>query len=357
MNGDICFGNVKFSLYLAFVNRYTHLIRQIHPTAIIFLEPPVNEPPPQWSPMVPPLKPFDDLHYESEVPQKLKKDAARLVQQSREYLPPDHPHPEPDDPTRRVCYAPHWYDGITLMNKTFNKYWTVDYIGYKRGRYSNILGAVSVGIKNVRASFTRQLGYIRDEGVEFIGATPCIFGEIGIPFDMDGKVDYRNPDSEYINQFNAMNTNLIALESNLLNFTLWNYCPDNLHKWGDQWNGEDLSLFCLDTQLPYLLDASVVDFQHASSLHLCAIKPNPFLFPNWIHALSHWFKKLLSFPKKIDFLDEDSEEIEIEVLDDEFPLDDLLEGPRITVFKGEKHRHIRVEVIILFILVQKGHGA
>lgn len=44
-------------------------------------------------------------------------------------------------------------------------------------------------------------------------------------------------------QSKAMDANLYALESNLLNFTLWNYVPDNDSEWGDQWNGENLSLW------------------------------------------------------------------------------------------------------------------
>jgi hypothetical protein len=44
-------------------------------------------------------------------------------------------------------------------------------------------------------------------------------------------------------QLRAMDVNMSALERNLLNFTLWNYCPDNSNNWGDNWNGEDLSLW------------------------------------------------------------------------------------------------------------------
>jgi hypothetical protein len=68
-----------------------------------------------------------------------------------------------------------------------------------------------------------------------------LFGEIGIPFDMDGKNAYRT--GNYQTQIEAMDANMTALEKDLLNFTLWNYCSDNDHVWGDQWNGEDLSLW------------------------------------------------------------------------------------------------------------------
>jgi hypothetical protein len=60
---------------------------------------------------------------------------------------------------------------------------------------------------------------------------------------MNGRQAYI--DGDYSAQVAAMDANLDALEANLLNFTLWNYCPDNHNKWGDNWNGEDLSIFCL----------------------------------------------------------------------------------------------------------------
>jgi hypothetical protein len=62
---------------------------------------------------------------------------------------------------------------------------------------------------------------------------------------MGDKKSYR-PNGNYKDQIKAMDANMYALESNHLNFTLWNYCADNSHKWGDLWNGEDLSLWSKD---------------------------------------------------------------------------------------------------------------
>ena len=186
-----------------FVRAFTQTIRSAHQHAIIFVEPPVNEQPPLWN-------------------------------------------PEDGDPTDRICYTPHWYDGITLMNKTFSSLWTVDYIGYIRGKYWNILGALSFGYGGIKNNFSRQLCLIKDEGTTYLGDTPCLIGEIGIPYDMDGKAAYKPGGAAYKKQILAMNANMTALERNLLNFTLWNYCPDNGHQWGDLWNGEDLSIWSKD---------------------------------------------------------------------------------------------------------------
>ena len=38
------------------------------------------------------------------------------------------------------------------------------------------------------------------------------------------------------------------MEANLVSCTLWNYTADNSNGRGDQWNGEDLSLFSRDQQ-------------------------------------------------------------------------------------------------------------
>lgn len=82
---------------------------------------------------------------------------------------------------------------------------------------------------------------IQREGEKQMGNFPCIIGEIGIPYDMDSKSSYTS--GNYSQQVKAMDANFHALETNMLNFTIWNYCPDNCHQHGDQWNGEDLSIF------------------------------------------------------------------------------------------------------------------
>ena len=107
-----------------FARNFTDFIRARHPKAIIFAEPPVNEAPPMW-------------------------DVNRQVD--------------------RICYAPHWYDGITLMNKHFSPWYTVDYIGFKRGKYSTVLGALRFGLNGVKSSFASQLGAIREEGLAYMG--------------------------------------------------------------------------------------------------------------------------------------------------------------------------------------------
>ncbi|GBB86861.1 hypothetical protein RclHR1_01330015 [Rhizophagus clarus] len=179
-----------------FIRKYTSAIRSVHPNAIIFVQPPVLEVPPK----------FD----------------------------------EPEDPQERLMYSPHWYDGLTLVQKQFN-WWNIDYLGLKRGKYLGPIPAIKVGDKAIKQSFAEQLGLIKDEGEKYLDNIPCIIGEIGIPFDMEKGKAYKT--GNYIQQIRALDANFVALESNLLSYTLWNYCDDNDNKWGDQWNGEDLSIY------------------------------------------------------------------------------------------------------------------
>eukprot|EP00158_Paraphelidium_tribonemae_P005343 Partr_v1_DN27291_c0_g1_i1_m38474 putative Glycosyl hydrolase len=185
-----------------FVRLYTGIIRSAHKNAIMFVETPVNEIPPAWD-------------------------------------------PKEGDPKDRICFTPHWYDGITLINKHFSTWWTLDYTGYTRGRYCSILAAISLGLSGIKKNFAKQLGLIREEGLQYIGDTPFLLGEFGIPYDMNNRKSYL-PGGNYKIQTIALDANLSALESCLLNYTLWNYCHDNSYKWGDNWNGEDLSIFSRD---------------------------------------------------------------------------------------------------------------
>ena len=55
-----------------------------------------------------------------------------------------------------------------------------------------------------------------------MGTHPCVFTEIGIPYDMDDKYAYKTGD--YSSQISAMDANHFALEGCGANgFTLWVY--------------------------------------------------------------------------------------------------------------------------------------
>ena len=141
-----------------------------------------------------------------------------------------------------------------------NRWWNVDVFGLLRGKYLTPAFAVKIGENAIRNCLKEQLTAIKQEGVDYMGEHPCLFSEIGIPFDMDDKHAYKTGD--YLSQVLAMDANHFALEgSGAAGFTLWTYVAtvssrnilkaklmiaQNNHEWGDQWNGEDLSIFSID---------------------------------------------------------------------------------------------------------------
>ncbi|RPJ42857.1 MAG: hypothetical protein EHM21_12270 [Chloroflexi bacterium] len=171
-----------------FTNRYAAGIRSVDPDALIFLETDPLKPPPQWS----------------------AADAPNLV------------------------YAPHWYDATVLFLKTYSPW-----IGFDVHTTRIVLGA-----QRVQKSFARQLGRHKEYAKVHLGNVPTIIGEIGIAFDMNRGRAYRTGD--YRQQVRAMDRSLRAADENLLSYTLWNYTSDNDNTHGDQWNGEDLSIFSQD---------------------------------------------------------------------------------------------------------------
>ncbi|POS85164.1 (Trans)glycosidase [Erysiphe pulchra] len=118
---------------------------------------------------------------------------------------------EDDDPN--MVYAPHYYDGF--------------------------------GENAIRNCFQDQLKAIQQEGLDNMGNHPCVLTEFGIPYDMDNQNAYKT--GNYSSQSGALDANHYAIEgSNLAGYTLWLYMSENKHRLGDQWNGEDLSIFSLD---------------------------------------------------------------------------------------------------------------
>merc|ERR1711981_489603 len=117
--------------------------------------------------------------------------------------------------------------------------------GVLRGKYLTPAFAIRIGETSIRNCFRDQLTAIRSEGLANMGSRPCIFSEIGIPYDMDDKYAYKTGD--YSSQIAAMDANMFAIEGFGGNgLTLWTYVAGNNHVWGDNWNGEDLSVYSVD---------------------------------------------------------------------------------------------------------------
>jgi hypothetical protein len=183
---------VKFDedYYRPFANRFAREIRSVAPETIIFVES---------------VPSFTNLHWSNQ-------DAPGIV------------------------HAPHWYDAVMLLKKTFTPWFAVD--GDTR--------KVVLGTGNVRRNFAAQLGRFVRQSDEQMNGAPTLIGEIGIPFDMDHKKAYR--DGNFTSQIRGLDAVMSALDANLLSATLWNYTSDNTNERGDLWNDEDLSLFSRDQQ-------------------------------------------------------------------------------------------------------------
>ena len=146
------------------------------------------------------------------------------------------------DDDHNTIFASHFYDGITLITKKWNKLWNIDILGVLRGRYSSPAFAIKIGETAIRNCFRDQLAEVRREGIEYMGVHPCIYTEIGIPYDMDDQKAYKTGD--YSSQIAAVDANHYAVEgSKAQGFTWWVYTASNSHYWGDNWNGEDLSIY------------------------------------------------------------------------------------------------------------------
>ncbi|KKA28878.1 hypothetical protein TD95_000273 [Thielaviopsis punctulata] len=158
-------------------------------------------------------------------------------------LPPQIKGTDDEDP--KMAFTPHFYDGITLMTKKWNRTWNVDVVGVLRGRYLHPAFAIRIGETAIRNCFKEQLASLRQEGLDRMGNHPCIMSEFGIPYDMDEKQAYKT--GNYSSQLSALDANYYGVEGALLEgHCLWVYTAISDHARGDQWNGEDLSIFSLD---------------------------------------------------------------------------------------------------------------
>jgi hypothetical protein len=135
-----------------------------------------------------------------------------------------------------TAYAVHWYDDMVLVLKRY-----IPWLGY-----DTLTDTIAFGKKKIRKVFAGTHALVKQEAIEKMGGLPTLIGEVGIPFDLNGRKAYRT--GVFSAQEGALSRDLQALDDNLLSYTLWNYTSDNTNARGDLWNDEDLSLFSRDQQ-------------------------------------------------------------------------------------------------------------
>jgi hypothetical protein len=92
--------------------------------------------------------------------------------------------------------------------------------------------------------YLEELGTMKRSNDERSGGLPMLVGEFGVPYEMNGGAAYRTGDfGLHEHLLHAMYG---ALDELAMSATQWNYTPDNTHAHGDQWNHEDLSVFCAE---------------------------------------------------------------------------------------------------------------
>ncbi len=144
------------------------------------------------------------------------------------------PMPDWTSTDLNFVYAGHAYDQFTLATKRFIPWIAIGGSGFVFGK------------KNVRALFNRRIANLRSITTKYLGDRPTILGEFGIPINLSGGKSFKS--GNYDDQVDALNLNLEAAENGLPGYALWNYTADNTNQRGDQWNGEDLSIFSLSQQ-------------------------------------------------------------------------------------------------------------
>lgn len=185
--------------FVDFYVRHKKVIRSITPDAFVFIQPPVLE-----------------------IPPRLKDDDRGIIDQ-------------------KTVYCPHYYDGLSLMFKTWNTKYNVCTLGIMRDRYINPIFGMVFGEKAIRNCLKKQFFDIRKECEHNLGHIPVLMSETGMPFDMDDKKAYK--DCRYTSQTKALDALSFALESLNMSHTFWCYNSLNSHKWGDGWNEEDFSFW------------------------------------------------------------------------------------------------------------------
>jgi hypothetical protein len=159
--------------------------------------------------------------------------------------------------SNKMVNAGHWYDAATLLTKEYSSWFGIDVVK----------GKAVFGKSAIRKTFHDNMAKKKNETENTLGDKPTLIGEFGIPFDLNEKSAYKNGD--FSDQEKCLDRSFQAMESNLLSYSLWNYTSDNDNVHGDQWNGEDLSIFSKSQQ------KNLKDINSGGRALKAAIRPYP----------------------------------------------------------------------------------
>ena len=164
----------------------------------------------------------------------------------------------PENESEKMLNAGHSYDQATLITK---KYFS--WFGINVAKRKPVFGKTAIR-NNLRNVVARR----KEETIYSLGKKPTLIGEFGIPFDLVNSRAYMTGD--FSDQEACLDRSFQSIESNLLSYTLWNYTSDNNNLHGDQWNGEDLSIFSKSQQ------TNPADINSGGRALKAAIRPYPY---------------------------------------------------------------------------------
>jgi hypothetical protein len=141
-----------------------------------------------------------------------------------------HPSWNKDDPPN-VINAFHWYDGFSLLFKSFHSWFNVN---------ADTL-QIMFGKKRIGLYFAECLAKGINWTRKKMGNMPAFLGEFGLAFDLNKQKGFKS--GNYSIHETALSMYYDAVDANLLHSTIWNYTATNTNKYGDGWNDEDLSVF------------------------------------------------------------------------------------------------------------------
>ncbi|OWZ36538.1 cytoplasmic protein [Cryptococcus neoformans AD2-60a] len=151
---------------------------------------------------------------------------------------------------KNMVYAPHWYDLNTLFKKKFG-FMSVNVQGLARGMF--ILRALYFGTAAAKANYALQIKTIVLAARLKLGPVPVIFGECGVPMDINNEEAFRTGDWKW--QERSMDALISAMEGALMGFNLWTYNPANRDDIGDDWNAENFSWYSESNRTKLLKNA------------------------------------------------------------------------------------------------------